>query len=591
MSTASPVSVRPFLLRRLASAVGPALFRLGAFALTTALANLAFAQNVLIVIADDVGVDAIGCYGAGASPPPTPNIDALAGRGVRFTRAHGCPTCSPTRASIQTGRYPFRTGVGHPLGNPETGLAASEVLLPEVLAATQRPRALFGKWHLGDATGNTTPNDQGWPHFAGTMYGGVSDYFHFTLITNGVSANVNQYSPSALVDRALAWIGARQQPWLAMVCFHSAHTPRQDPPALLHGYALNGLDPTVDRVLFHKAMVQAMDTEIGRLLTGLGARTLAATNVIFLGDNGTERDVVEAPFTAAHAKATLYEGGTHVPMIVAGPAVANTPRTSAALVDTVDLFPTIATMCGVDVGLVVPPNVPLDGHDLRPLLQDTATSVRGWGYSEQDGVSATADGHAIQEARFKLIRFTGGASVSEELYDLQLDPLETTNLLAGALSTTAERAYIRLRVAAANLRREAYSGSFGSGCAGSAGVPAISSVGGPPRLAQNHLVRVTPIGGASSSVGLLGFSMDHSAAGPLPLDLTALGLTGCSLLVSADGNFPAVLSATAATWPMPIPNNAALLGLPFYQQVALVEAGANPANIILSNALASVIGP
>lgn len=86
--------------------------------------------NTLLIVADDVGVDAIGCYGLGAAPPPTPNIDALAARGVRFANAQSCPLCSPTRASALTGRHGFRTGIGTALGANDPGLAASEVRCP-----------------------------------------------------------------------------------------------------------------------------------------------------------------------------------------------------------------------------------------------------------------------------------------------------------------------------------------------------------------------------------------------------------------------------------------------------------------------------
>ncbi len=578
---------RPRITFPRAPILGAALLTLA----THAIAQRPSEQNVLVLIADDVGIDGIGCYGAGSSPPPTPNIDALAARGVRMTRAHASPTCSPTRACIQTGQYPFRTGVGSPVDHGADGLASAETLLPEVLAASQRPRAMFGKWHLGGDDDSDTPNLEGWPHFEGTLGGELDNYFHFDLIKNGELETVHSYATSDTVDRTLAWIGTQDRPWLAMVCFNAGHSPLHDPPALLHTYALNGLTPEQRPKLFFKAMVQAMDTEIGRLLTGLGAARLANTTVIFLGDNGTLGTLVEDPFVSDHAKATLYEGGIQVPMIVAGPAVVGPPRTCGALVDAVDLFTTIAALCGVNARSVVPASEYLDGQDLRPLLRGTATSVRAWSFAEQFDQDAAKDGYAMQDTRFKLIRFTGGTSVREEMYDLQIDPYETDDLLAvsAGLDAEAQRAYTRLRIAIAQLRGETFAGNFGSGCAGAAGAPVLSA-GIGPRLGQTHLVRAAPLGSAVAVFGMFGFSMTTTGSMPLPLNMSALGLTGCWLLVSPDISHVAVLGTGSATWPMPIPAEGALLGLAFYQQMAIVEPGANPAGVILSDGIANVIG-
>ena len=114
---------------------------------------LAAQQNVLLVVADDLGVDSVGCY-AGATAPPTPNIDALAAAGVRFTQAHACPSCSPTRAAIMTGRYGVHTGVTGALAGADPGIDPAETLLPTALATTGYARALVGKWHLGTRFGN-----------------------------------------------------------------------------------------------------------------------------------------------------------------------------------------------------------------------------------------------------------------------------------------------------------------------------------------------------------------------------------------------------------------------------------------------------
>ena len=553
------------------------------FALSAAMAQ---SPNLLLMIGDDMGVDSIGCYQRGTNPPPTPNLDAMAANGIRFTRATVCPTCSPTRACIQTGRYPLRTGVGFALGGNTQGLQASEVILPEVLAGSGYGLALIGKWHLGNAQGAATPNMAGWPHFVGNLQGALQSYTNWQKITNGVSAVETAYATTETVDEALAWLAGRPQPWCLMVCFNAAHTPLHEPPAGLHTYNLGGLNPNTTPVPFFKAMVQSMDSEIGRLLTGIGGATLANTNVVFVGDNGTTAQTTRTPFIPGHAKGTLYQGGVEVPLLVQGPAVVRPGRVSDALVDGVDLFVTAAALCGVDARATVPANVPLDGRDLRPLLADTATSVRSYSYTEQFG-STAGDGQAIADTRYKLIRFDSGTM---ELYELPVDPFEGTDLLAAPLSASAAAALVDLQVQLAVLRGEALATAFGAACTG---LPAsLATMTGAPTLGDPHLVRATTtVAGAVAAFGALGLSNDQVAGMPLPLSLATYGAPGCDLWVSLDAFVGIVLGPTAALWNEVIPSSGVLLGLPFYQQVVFAVPGVNSAGVLVTNALACVVGP
>ena len=150
-------------------------------ALTATLAAQA-TSNVLLIIADDIGVDGIGCYGY-PNAAPTPVIDQLAQQGVRFTAAHACPTCSPTRASLLTGRHGFRTGVGQPIGGTLSGeLPASEVILPEILSPANVTSGLIGKWHLGSGLGLSTPTVMGFDLFTGILQGSLSSYYQWMKI-------------------------------------------------------------------------------------------------------------------------------------------------------------------------------------------------------------------------------------------------------------------------------------------------------------------------------------------------------------------------------------------------------------------------
>ncbi|MBL8755102.1 MAG: sulfatase-like hydrolase/transferase, partial [Planctomycetes bacterium] len=281
-----------------------------------ATAAIAQTQNVMLVVADDVGVDSVACYGLGSNPPPTPTIDGLAAAGVRFTNAQACPLCSPTRASLLTGRHGFRTGIGRALANNDAGLAATETLLPEVLAPAGIHTALIGKWHLGDDLGAATPTAEGFGLFTGALQGALNNYFNWPKVENGTTSLSTTYATTDCVDEALAFVGSTSQPWFLMLAFHAGHTPLHAPPAGLHTQNLTGLDPQTTPVPFYKAMVEAMDTELGRLLATMPPAVRANTNIVFLGDNGTASQVVQAPFDPQRSKGTVYQGGVKVPLIV-----------------------------------------------------------------------------------------------------------------------------------------------------------------------------------------------------------------------------------------------------------------------------------
>jgi arylsulfatase A-like enzyme len=346
--------------------------------------------NILLLVTDDVGVANIGAYRLSATAPPTPNLDALAGRGVLFRRAYANPLCSPTRACIQTGRYSFRTGVGTAItpNNPASPpLPLAEHTLPEILDAARAgyAHACIGKWHLGSEAsvgGMSAPNRAGYGHFAGHLLAAVQNYYAWPRVVDGVSAQSTTYATTQNVDDALSWIRTARSPWICMVNFNASHSPFHTPPAHLHTYNLAGLNPNVTPLPFYKAAIQAMDREIGRLLAGLG-NALASTDVFFLGDNGTPVQVVEPPYVAGKVKGTTFEGGIHVPLIVAGPSVYRGGRESTALVSAVDLFATFAEICGVQPARVVPPGTRLDGISfLSQLRQPGKASARTLVFSE-----------------------------------------------------------------------------------------------------------------------------------------------------------------------------------------------------------------
>ncbi|MSU58600.1 MAG: sulfatase [Pedosphaera sp.] len=407
-------------------------------------------KNILLIIADDVGADASFFYNStnnGAKLPPTPNLASLASSGVVFANAYANPVCSPTRACLITGRYSFRTGVGDAIagaGSPQ--LSSSEFTLPEAMNASGLGYHLaqFGKWHLALAP-NSPLNVGGWTNFAGVTAGAIANYTNWTKTVNGSqTANYTNYATTDVVNDAVSWIQARgTNPWLAWVAFNAGHTPLHKPPTNLapHYASLSGTQNDINNnpANYFDAMIEAMDTEIGRLLAAVN---LTNTHVIFLGDNGSTSSTLQPPYPSGHGKSTLYEGGIKVPMIIAGPEVVNPNRTNTTLVHAVDLFATILELAGTSVGATVPAGVTIDSHSVVSALQgQTDTSRRVYVDLFGDNILNSQDGRSLRDARYKLIRLNTGTN---QFYDLQTDPYENTNLLSGALTAEQKQYYDRL---------------------------------------------------------------------------------------------------------------------------------------------------
>jgi arylsulfatase A-like enzyme len=421
------------------------------YALAVAPWRVVAGSNVLILIADDLGVDSFPLTAsAGASLPPMPNLTALKNSGVLFRNAYAHPTCSPTRAAILTGRHPFRTGIGAQLttaASPQ--LQASEFTLPDAFAANPGlgySLAMFGKWHLNSGAGtNDSPRTVGgWPHFEGTIIGALPDYSAWTKIVNGAATATTDYATSDTADDVISWIQSRPSgtPWLAWAAFNSPHSPLHFPPNDLHSYDAAA---ATDRN-HYEAMCEALDTEIGRVLANVN---LATTTVIFVGDNGTPQNVIQPPYSAAKSKGTLYAGGTRVPMIIAGAGVVSPNRESTAMVNAADIYATVLDLAGVNAAATQPAGNPVDSRSLLPILQNTA-DVSRTAFSETFGteLAASVSGRAVTgSSGYTLIQFKDGR---EELFATASDANQATNLLGSGISTAAAAAYAELKLALAN---------------------------------------------------------------------------------------------------------------------------------------------
>lgn len=392
------------------------------------------AGNVLLVIIDDVGVADLSAYGLPTVRPALPNIDRLATQGVVFSNAWAMPACAPTRAAIQTGCFPFRTRVGL----PGQSLDESRTILPEVITA---PAACIGKWGLGEQYGLMTPNVHGYEHYSGGLGSGVFDYYFWSRVINGQERRCFRYATSQQADDTVRWIRKQSGDWFCCLCFNAGHTPYHVPPRGLHGqsvsrvgYLERGRVPTADltweqRMAYYMASLEALDTELGRVIAQVDPRS---TTMIVVSDNGPFGLNAQSPFDPIRSKGTVYEGGVWVPLIVAGRMVVEPGRRSSDLVNVVDLFATIVELMGGSQ------NTGVDSRSLVPILRDPAApQVRQFNYCEQFTVDPSPlDMRAIRSPTLKLVQRRGAR---DELFDLSLDRFERRNVIG--LSTYQSAAY------------------------------------------------------------------------------------------------------------------------------------------------------
>jgi len=403
--------------------------------------------NIVLLLVDDLGWADVGCNGS--TFYATPSIDSLASAGMRFTDAYAaCPVCSPTRASIQTGKYParlqltdFLVGRRQPNSPILTAefrhyLPLEEVTLAEALRPAGYKSAHMGKWHLG--TEQYFPERQGYDvNVGGTRAGAPASYFYPAWKKNvPLEGSDGQYLTDRLTDEAVKFIAQnKDRPFFLNLCYYNVHIPIQARKDLLARYQerARGLKPDApQRNAHYGAMVAAVDESVGRILKTLDEQHLVDnTVVIFTSDNGG-LSVPEGPHTPATSNAPLragkgylYEGGIREPLLVRWPGRVKAGSVCREPVCSIDLYPTILAIAGVRPA----EKQIVDGVSLLPLLQGQVESLNRdalyWHYphfSNQGG----RPGAAIRAGRYKLIeRYEDG---SLELYDLQEDLGEQSNL-------------------------------------------------------------------------------------------------------------------------------------------------------------------
>lgn len=398
--------------------------------------------NILFVIADDLGIDAMPGYAVGAQKPNMPTLERLANSGIRFTQAWASPVCTPTRASLLTGKYGFRTGV---LGVEQSNdLPANERIVQRAMEG-RYSTSVIGKWHVTTNNQYDRPEAMGVGHYAGLFTGGVNDYSNWLLTTDGSAIRQDTYMTTALTDLAIDWIAGQDQPWFCWLAYFAPHSPFHLPPQALHTQGVLPEDEAsiaANPLPYYFAMIESVDSELGRLLSSLSSSTLENTLIVFIGDNGTPNQVAQAPYAATKAKGSLYEGGIRVPLVVSGYGVSRQGVEDQTLVSAVDLYNTFLEVGGF-------PTEELDSQSLWPLIHQNGDHERSFNYSEVLGNRANRSGYTLWDGRFKLIVLNNG---NELFFDLQNDPSEDTNLLATSLSAEAQSALSTLRVEAQRIR-------------------------------------------------------------------------------------------------------------------------------------------
>jgi len=395
--------------------------------------------NFVFILADDLGWNQIGCYGpANGGFYETPNIDQLASKGMKFTDAYAaCPVCSPTRASIMTGKYPARLhitdyipGDAFPfekLKQPEwqKHLPLEEVTIAEILKGAGYVTASFGKWHL--STAKKPPESE--------LYDPDKQGFDETLITEKPASKQNSekdaHNVELITEKSLGFLERnKDKSFFLYVAHNTIHAPLMGKKNLIEKYkAKSGSDlPENNPVV--GAMLEELDVSVSKLLKKLDELKIAdKTIVIFFSDNGgLERVSKQTPLHSG--KANLYEGGIRVPFIVRWPGVVKPGSVCNEPVISVDFFPTFVKILDIQLETYSP----IDGVSLVPLLRQSGIFRRQaiyWHYPHYHSAGIGPCG-AIRSGDYKLIEWFDeticGPANKFELYNLKEDIGEQNNL-------------------------------------------------------------------------------------------------------------------------------------------------------------------
>jgi len=407
--------------------------------------------NIIVFLVDDLGWKDVGCYGS--SFYQTPNIDKLAKQGVLFRQGYAsCAVCSPTRASIMTGKYPARIMLTEwlPSGRWKTNaklrtgrflraLPLEEITLAEALRDGGYKTAIVGKWHLGGEP-FSTPAHHGFDvSIAANDHGNPGDYFFpykgaWSIPTTKLRATwqvlpggkKGEYLTDRLTDEAIGFIKENQKrPFFLYFSHYAVHTPFQAKQELTEKYeAIDKKDRQGKPV--YASMIESVDESFGRVMKTLDDLELSDdTLVIFTSDNGGFAGATNhAPLRGN--KGAYYEGGIRVPFIVRWPGIAKADHVSEVPIICNDIYPT----CLVAAGIKPHPAQHRDGLDLSPVLKGADKLERSslfWHYPHYNSHPSSKPSSVIRKGDWKLIETFD--PIAKELYNLKTDLSEKNNLI------------------------------------------------------------------------------------------------------------------------------------------------------------------
>lgn len=413
-------------------------------ALTVCSAAAADRPNIILIVTDDLGWWDLGVYGN--KTIETPVLDRLASEGARLTHFYASPVCTPTRASLMTGRHYQRTGAVDTYRGRDV-MDPSEVTLGQVLARQGYRTGLVGKWHLGRYM-KYHPNQRGFGEFFGFwQYGLINDYFDTDeLFDNRLPVKTVGYVTEVLTNRALDFIERhRRAPFFLYLAYNAPHAPYLVPDSYIEKYLKKGLPISEARIY---GMITALDENIGRVLDRVERLDLKDdTIVIFMSDNGGVSRHFRAGLRAG--KGSVYEGGIRVPLIARWPGRIRAGAVVDAPAQHVDVLPTICEI----VGAPLPAGRPIDGKSIFPLLRDgRGDSPHEYLFHQWNRVRPAMSQPAAEEAqrafgdarRFSpnwAVQQVGGyklvataedntSDIRYQLFDLRQDPAEAIDLSA-----------------------------------------------------------------------------------------------------------------------------------------------------------------
>ena len=400
--------------------------------------------NVLILLADDLGYNDVGCYGG---PVKTPAIDQLAKDGVRFTDFYsGCAVCSPSRATLLTGRHHIRTGVYswiHDEGQ-NSHLLLRERTIAEILKDRGYSTAHIGKWHLGLPTKNRskpTPSHHGFDYWFTTWNNASPSHKNpNNFIRNGQAVGpLEGYSCQLVADEAIDWLENHRHPkapFFLNLWFHEPHAPIAAPDKIVSTYG-----ELKDRAAVYSGTIDNTDRAISRVVEKLNQMGVREdTLIIYASDNGSYRD--DRVGNLRGKKGSNWDGGIRVPGIFSWPAVIPKNRVEKQPAGLVDLLP---TLCGL-LNLEVPQDRMIDGSDLSPLLKGKPDSFKRhqpmfWHLQKSRPIVAMRDGDfsLVANPDYEIStsnmfqehwipRVKDGGYKDFQLFDLSKDPGQKQNM-------------------------------------------------------------------------------------------------------------------------------------------------------------------